>query len=430
MKVAIPTQSIALMRICTAILLCISAVQMHIYAHVLFAPTNSLFPLEVAIANERLPSILAILYANNSWYHVCFGAIYFGAIGLLLGYRYQLACAISFVALLLIQLRNPYILQGGDDLLRLILLWLILLPANSSFAIQHKPLSNIHHSVWLGYVFQVAIVYASSAWHKGAEWNQSFTAIQYTFAHQGVARQFVTPLLQYPSLLSAITAIVYYAEWMLPMLLIVGIWHKKTAHFAAIGLFMFHLINAVTLNIGLFPWVGIVSLIPLLPLKNSSQQVHQELKNRNKIEQATHLSIMLLILGSACYLIPSANRGSASARIIRNAGLYQRWDMFAPGVSKVFVRFVMIDELAATEQPHTFATQPHEEMFKKDRFRKFSEYASDVSHSYLAFALCKCLVANDTTYVNKTLYMIRAENKMGRVMHTTHEFVYLANCNY
>lgn len=425
MSIAIPIHPIALMRICTAILLIVCATQLLPYADAFYAPLDSLLPLDAALANELFPAILRSVYNNSYWYCSCLYGLYISSFALLIGYRYRWACALAFISLLLLQLRNPFILQGGDNLLRLLLIWLMLLPANTYLAIQKQSSLRVHQMVWVGYVFQIALIYATSAWLKGAEWSQSFSAVSYAFAHQGVAKPFATQLLQYPSLLSAATAMVYYAEWLLPLMLIIGIWNKTISYIGATGLVLFHVMNAVFLNIGLFPWVGLVSLIPLLPI-NRLNLKSPELMSASKFVLAIHVCVVLLILLSALYVVPYTNKNTATAHSIRNSGLHQRWDMFAPTVSKVFVRFVMLTDIPASS--NHVSKQPHESLFEKDRFRKFGEYASDASHSYLAYALCNYLKQRDATIRNKTLYIIHAENKMGRVMHTTHEFIYLANC--
>jgi hypothetical protein len=425
MSISLPIQSLAIMRVATAIVLFACAWQLHWHADVFYAINDGLLPLHVATANNLFPRFLLALYKIANWYQLGFIILYASSICLALGYRYKWASGISFVVLLLLQLRNPYILQGGDNLLRLLLLWLILLPANTSLAIQKGNVLIIHRVVWVAFIIQIAWIYSSSAWLKGVEWHSDFTALTYVFAHHGVAKPFTYELVYHPQILRIATAVVYMAEWILPLLLLIGIRIKLLGYIGAIGLLLFHLFNAIFLNIGLFPWVGMVSLIPLLPFVHS-KYLHMQVSNT--LTNGVYIILLVLISVSAFYVLQPKGKDTETIRAIRYIGLYQRWDMFAPAVSKVFVRFVMLDDSDNKDQSVYIPIQPQEVLFQKDRFRKFSEYASNATYSYLGYSLCKYFVATYDCFENKALYMIEYQNKMGRVVHTTHDIVFMADC--
>ena len=57
---------------------------------------------------------------------------------LLIGYRTRIFTFICWVFLVSLQNRNPFILQGGDDLLRLALLWGIFLPWGERYSIKKE----------------------------------------------------------------------------------------------------------------------------------------------------------------------------------------------------------------------------------------------------------------------------------------------------
>ena len=62
----------------------------------------------------------------------------FFAVFLIIGFKTRLATVVSWAFLLSLQNRNPMILQGGDDLVRMLLFWGIFLPWGSYYSLDSR----------------------------------------------------------------------------------------------------------------------------------------------------------------------------------------------------------------------------------------------------------------------------------------------------
>ena len=94
------------------------------------------------------------------------------ALALVLGYRTRWAVVISFVMLISLHNRAPLVLQGGDNLLLLVLFWMCFLPIGQRYSIDaalvdprqpaSKPVPNAYLSVaTVAILFQAMAVYFS-----------------------------------------------------------------------------------------------------------------------------------------------------------------------------------------------------------------------------------------------------------------------------
>src|SRR5262249_294496 len=121
------------------------------------------------------------------------------AIALMIGYRTRLGTLLSWVLLLSLQDRNPDILQGGDQLARLILFWGFFLPLGARWSVdrwladrnrkqQRQPTSTptpgqnlVVSGVTAAYVLQVCIVYwfAAALKIQHPSWWGENTAVYY-----------------------------------------------------------------------------------------------------------------------------------------------------------------------------------------------------------------------------------------------------------
>ena len=135
--------------------------------------------LPLAALHERLwtPYQFSLHAASGMWQAQ---ALLFGvaaaALALALGYRTRLATVASWVLLVSLQNRNPMIGQGGDDLLRMLLLWGIFLPWGRVWAWDTRAASPPAHydyasAATVAYVVQLALLYWCTALLKsGPEW--------------------------------------------------------------------------------------------------------------------------------------------------------------------------------------------------------------------------------------------------------------------
>lgn len=193
------------------------------------------------------------------------------ATALLLGYRTRVVTAVSWVLLISVQNRNPLILQGGDDLLRMLLFWGFFLPWGRVYSLdsrrQEVPSQLTYFSAaTVAYVVQLALVYWCTALLKDSpEWHVDGTALYYALSLDQVLMPGGRLLYPYPDLLRFLTFGTYYTEMLLPFVLFIPVgvpWWRLL--FVGV-LLLFHLGISLTLFVGLFFLISIAALLGLLP---------------------------------------------------------------------------------------------------------------------------------------------------------------------
>ncbi|ELZ26776.1 HTTM domain protein [Halogeometricum pallidum JCM 14848] len=190
------------------------------------------------------------------------------AVSLLAGYRTRTTTVLSFVLLVSLHLRNPAVLNGGDALLRRLLLWSALLPLGGRWSLDarrrdgssRRRLASLASA---GLLSQVVLVYAVNAAlkHRGDLWLRG-DAVRYVFSLQRFSLRLGDVLTGVPSLLRAF-------DWFwlglisVAPLLVLSRGRLRTA--LALTFASAHLGMLATLRLGLFPLVSVAALVPFLP---------------------------------------------------------------------------------------------------------------------------------------------------------------------
>lgn len=346
---------------------------------------------------------------------------FFFAILLFIGYRTRLFTFLSWLMLLSLHNRNVLILQGGDDLLRMVLFWAIFIPWGERYScdrlLENKTMVNnkLLTVATIAYLLQVSYLYTGSALLKGPEWNHDFTALYYAYSIDQIAFPITKHLYYHPDLLKNLTCIAYYFELLVPVLFFIPVkhaWFRTAGVFAITG---FHLLNGMTLFIGLFPLIGIATAIGILP---PAFMDWVDLRMR-KIKRAVAFSFlgvaavmkrivkwkpprekahpvfeklktaMLIFLIVFVFDWNFSNLEFVNSKLsdrLRFIGyglrLDQHWGMFAPNVFKNDGWFILEGttakgehfDLLHADRPLSFS-KPADivGMFKNDRWRKYSE---------------------------------------------------------
>lgn len=191
---------------------------------------------------------------------------------LLVGYRTRLATVVSWLLLLSLQNRNTLISQAGDDLLRMLLFWAIFMPWGRfySFDAQTNPDKNpatTHFSAAsAAYLVQIILVYVCTALLKNSpEWHLHGTALYYALSLDQILLPAGKLIYPYPLLLKYLTLSTYYIELYLPFLLLVPVF-TPFFRLVVVGVLAgFQLGISLTLFVGLFYLINLVSLLGLLP---------------------------------------------------------------------------------------------------------------------------------------------------------------------
>lgn len=357
------------------------------------------------------------------------------ALLLLIGYRTRLFTFLSWLLLLSLHNRNVLILQGGDDLLRMILFWGIFLPWGTYYSCdkilgkQKHIHTNIFTLATLAYVLQLTYLYTGSALLKGVEWHTNLDALYYVYSLDQIAYPHTHFHYVYPQLLKILTSIAFWFEMLVPILFFIPVknnWFRMAAIILIVG---FHSFNSYSLLIGLFPIIGIVSALGLLPtsfmdwLETKTVTINIKrffansflgiaslfsglVKWKYTQPEFKHNIVKYMLAGLVVYVF-FWNAGNVSfnhyklSDEVRFIGyvlrIDQNWGMFAPGVFKDDGWYVMEGKTKDNRTLDLFhpndsitAKKPADitAMFKNDRWRKYSENFIFVSNNFMRGYFC------------------------------------------
>jgi hypothetical protein len=194
---------------------------------------------------------------------------------LLAGWRTRLATCASWILLISLHLRNPLLLDGGDRLLALLLFWGMLLPLGARFSIDARlhpdarPAGNVICSVAsLALLLQVAFSYIFSALLKDPRlWVIEGSAIYYALHVDLITRPLGKALLQYPFLLKLASRGTYAMELLGPFFAFVPLGARYFRLATAAAFIGFHVLLALCLHLGLFPFICIAAWLVFLPVE-------------------------------------------------------------------------------------------------------------------------------------------------------------------
>lgn len=260
------------MRVCIAALLMLDLAIRVSDLEAFYANTGAV-PLPMVFEHSWNDYFISLHAISGLWQVqlILFFFAWFFAIMLFIGYRTQLFSFLSWLMLLSLHNRNSLILQGGDDLLRMVLFWGMFIPWGARYSCDSLLSSKKYESktictvATIAYILQICYIYTGSALLKGVEWNTDFTAMYYVYGLDQVVYPFSKKLFYYPELLKKLTFVAYYFELLVPLIFFIPIKHQWFRLAGVVAIIFFHSLNAMTLFIGLFPLIGIVTVIGILP---------------------------------------------------------------------------------------------------------------------------------------------------------------------
>ncbi len=202
---------------------------------------------------------------------------------LILGYRTRAAAILSFVLLCSLQNRNPFILQGGDMLIRVMHFWALFLPLGMRWSLDRRfsretvmarPLgvspktpNQVVTFASAAILFQVAFMYWFTAGLKSDPiWWRDGLGIYYALN----VDQFATPLgkwmLGHEWLHRPLSYATYFLEAFGPLFAFVP-WKTAWFRLGTVGVFvLFHLFGIrLTMELGLFQWTSAAIWLLFLP---------------------------------------------------------------------------------------------------------------------------------------------------------------------
>ena len=416
------TRAFSLMRILIAFILIVDLMVRLTDLEAFYADTGVL-PLPLLFEKLWNPYYISVHTCSGLWQVqlMLFLVSFFCAFMLLIGYRTTLFTFLNWFLLLSLHNRNGLILQGGDDLLRMVLFWSMFIPWGAHYSCDRllnytKPRNRQFFSIaTLAYVLQLCYIYTGSALLKGPEWDTTYTAMYYAYSVDQISYATTKLVYYHPELLKILTCLAYYFELWVPVLFFIPFKHGLFRTLAVGLIIFFHFLNSLTLFIGLFPFIGMATSIGMLPssvmdtldhitrrwkrsVSDGYLKIAQHLQHFISWNQPMYLSNPLYIKLKTAVLIfltlfvfdwnfsniSFINRKLSDDLRFIGYGLRldQNWGMFAPGVFKQDGWYILEGE--NKDRKHFNLFFPEEKLtyqkpasvvslFKNDRRRKYSE---------------------------------------------------------
>jgi hypothetical protein len=326
-----------------------------------------------------------------------------------MGWKTQPFTIINFILLLSLHHRNPIILQGGDDLLRITLFYMIFLPWGRFYSMdsirkKHIDKNNSTGFSWIFVVFliNIALVYLFSALLKTSEeWRITGDAAYYALSLDTLRTAFGDLLYPHPALLKVLTFVVYYVFEIIAPLLLIFSFSKKIRIIAICLIMLLHVGNMLTLKVGIFPFVGIATALMILPPVGKYTNKMTSSINITEIVFASVILIWITRYNLATLNHPYFSITLLEDRLLNGIGLSQRWNMFSPGVKRydgwLVLRGIRKDNsewdlIHNSPQIHYEKTLKNTQYFKGDRWRKFIENYEQVQYNFIKPYFCQYLI--------------------------------------
>lgn len=227
---------------------------------------------------------LHALSGQAGWQGVLFVAAAASALLLAVGYRSRASSVVVFLLHMSLLARNPLVLDSGDSLLLLLLFWMMFLPVGAAWsadawrrARSQAPEADARAEVagpgaapvvdmaGAGLLIQVVLVYLvngvmksrSEVWHTGE-------ALLYVFRLELFATPLGAAMVAFPTLLSVLGKAWLVLLLASPLVILLS----GRARLLLVAAFASaHVAMALTMTLGLFPWISLAALVPFVPAR-------------------------------------------------------------------------------------------------------------------------------------------------------------------
>lgn len=290
-----------------------------------------------ALPASLVENKLSLFLLSNSpfWAGFLFISLAVCAVFLIGDRQVRLASLLAFALALSLRNRNPFIGYGGDDLLRLGLLWSAFLPAGprKSGEIAFSGASAL--SVFL----QISVIYFCAGMHKDAlAWWHDGRAAFMALSGGTYSRPQAALLLQFPAFLHVASAGVFLLErfgWLLFFM------PERSGWFRLVGCLLFaamHLSFGLFMYIELFPLIDTAFLLLILPTGLWEKLKLSPLPNTvspfrfEPVIASVALALSVTVAAFSISRIPQVDRQLPKPvrQIVHVLGLDQKWSMFSP----------------------------------------------------------------------------------------------------
>ena len=237
---------------------------------------QGVLPRVAALSHFSDPAEFSLYFMNGStaFQFLLIAASAILSLCLAVGYRTSWSTFLSWVMLVSIQNRNQLILTSGDNLLRVMLFWSMFLPLGLCYSVdaaakipRHKTPGKIVSFASGGLLLQSAMIYFFVALHKtGVDWVSDGSAVYYALRLEQMRSYLGFLFLKLPfQILKFISFSTLYFQFAAPVILFSPFFTTFFRLVIPLGLMFLQVGFGSCLNLGLFPWISIVAVIPFLP---------------------------------------------------------------------------------------------------------------------------------------------------------------------
>lgn len=259
--------------------------------------------------------------SDGPWLPYVLEALRFVAsIALLLGVRSRLAAFTLFVLLASVAARNPLLLQGGDKVLIVMTFFAAFLPLGQRFSMTRlwfaeSAGTRYRSAATFAFAVQVLLVWFMSGILKtGEEWWSDGTAISMALHLEAFTSEFARLWRHWDWLVQPMTLFVFWLECVAPLLLLLPVlWCRVAGLVLLVGL---EVGIWASLEVGLFPLISAVSLVPLMP-----HRVVDAVADRLRARASTRGAGLVLFFDRDCRFCAFACRLILAWSGIRGASL-------------------------------------------------------------------------------------------------------------
>ncbi|HVS13304.1 MAG TPA: HTTM domain-containing protein [Thermoanaerobaculia bacterium] len=290
-----------------------------------------------------------------AWSLGLFAAHLAAAAALALGWHARVATVACWLLTASLHSRDPAVVQGGDNLLRILLFWSMFLPLGARFSLDSRRRRGAAAAPAampsLAILLQVCLVYWATVVHKWTPaWLGERSAVAMALELDYLTTSWGRLLAGIPALLPWLTTATVALEAIGP-LLAWSPWATGPLRFALVLVFVeFHVLGlGAALHLGLFPWVSACAWLLFLPPWFWWRIARRERREEpataggdaphapaalRRLRDAMVVALLTWVLllnlasfdteGEGISLPPVVQAG---ARVL---GIHQAWQMFAP----------------------------------------------------------------------------------------------------
>jgi len=286
------------------------------------------------------------LNSSSTYYYLLFGIHLLLYLVLISGWKSNIVSFLLWIMTCSLIFRNPFITQGGDELLKMTLLWGVFLPWSKTSPWSKKIIEfnkkeeSFYSIIYFAFLVQIACVYFFSGILKGGDdWRVTFNALYYVFSLDSMTWPLGHFLKGFHPFLQFMSMLAWGFEIFIPFILIIP--NKVCRWIGVLFILGFHLFIGMTILVGIFFMVGISTAIGLIQRNQDDYRITEVplKKIRIWILEAKKYLIYILLFYVLYYNIWNTHLlgyelSHGFEKPVQWFQVQQNWGMFAANVYK------------------------------------------------------------------------------------------------